>query len=80
MTKELLAVYLYFIVEKIIPLIISEYNLSENEAIQKFYCSKLYSFLENPKTGVWRYSPKLLFDLYKEELENGDFVFPEEAA
>jgi len=80
MTKELLAVYLYFIVEKVIPLIISEYNLSEEEAIRKFYCSKLYSFLENPKTGVWRYSPKLLFNLYKEELENGDFVFPEEAA
>ena len=47
---------------------------------QKFYCSKLYSFLENPKTGVWRYSPKLLFNLYKEELEIGDFTFPEEAA
>jgi len=80
MTKELLPIYLYFIVEEIIPLIISEYNLSENEAIQQFYCSKLYSFLENPKTGVWRYSPKLLFNLYKEELENGDFIFPEEAA
>jgi len=80
MTKELLSIYLYLIIKEIIPLIISEYNLSENEAIQKFYCSKLYSFLENPKTGVWRYSPKLLFNLYKEELENGDFTFPEEAA
>ena len=36
MTKELLPIYLYFIIEEIIPLIISEYNLSENEAIQKF--------------------------------------------
>ena len=80
MTKELLSIYLYLIIKEIIPLIISEYNLSENEAIQKFYCSKLYSFLENPKTGVWRYSPKLLFNLYKEELDNGDFIFPEEAA
>ena len=79
MTKELLPIYLYFIVEKIIPLIISEYNLGEDEAIQKFYCSKLYSFLENPKTGVWRFSPKLLFNLYEEELKNGDFTFPEEA-
>ena len=80
MTKELLSVYLYFIVEKIIPMIIAEHGLSENEAIQKFYCSKLYSFLENPKTGVWRYSPKLLFNLYKEELETGTINFPEEAA
>jgi hypothetical protein len=80
MTKELLATYLYFIVEKVIPLIISEYNLGENEAIEKFYNSKLYSFLENPKTGIWRYSPKLLFRLYKEELETGDIIFPEEAA
>jgi hypothetical protein len=40
----------------------------------------LYSFLENPKTGVWRYSPKLLFNLYKEEQESGTITFPEEAA
>ncbi len=80
MTEELLPIYLYFIVEKIIPLIMSEYNLNEDEAIQKFYSSKLYAFLENPKTGVWRYSPNLLFDLYKEELERGSIIFPEEAA
>jgi hypothetical protein len=80
MTKELLPVYLYFIIEQIIPLIISEYNLGEDEAIRKFYSSKLYSFLENPKTGVWHYSPKLLFNLYREELEHGKIVFPEEAA
>jgi hypothetical protein len=80
MTKELLPDYLFFIVKEVIPMIIAEYSLSENEAIQKFYCSKLYSFLENPKTGVWRYSPKLLFNLYKEELETGTINFPEEAA
>ncbi|GBU22020.1 hypothetical protein R80B4_01922 [Fibrobacteres bacterium R8-0-B4] len=80
MTTELLPIYFYFIVEKIIPLIISEYNLSEDEAIQKFYSSKLYSFLENPENGVWHYSPKLLFNLYKEELETGEIIFPEEAA
>ena len=80
MTTELLPIYFYFIVEKIIPLIISEYNLSEDEAIQKFYSSKLYSFLENPENGVWHYSHKLLFNLYKEELETGEIIFPEEAA
>jgi len=80
MTKELLSIYLYFLVEKVIPLIISEYNLNEDEAILKFYSSKLYTFLENPKTGIWRYSPNLLFNLYKEELETGELIFPEEAA
>jgi len=80
MTKDVFSIYLYFIVEKVIPLVISEYNLSEDEAIQRFYTSKLYTFLENPKTGVWRYSPNLLFELYKEELETGEIIFPEEAA
>jgi hypothetical protein len=80
MTKELLSVYLYFIVERVIPLVISEYNLSEDDAIEKFYSSQLYTFLENPKIGVWRYSPNLLFKLYKEELETGEIIFPEEAA
>jgi len=80
MTEELFSIYLYFIVEKVIPLVISEYNLSEEEAIQRFYSSELYTFLENYKTGVWRYSPNLLFNLYKEELETGEIVFPEEAA
>jgi hypothetical protein len=80
MTTELQPIYFYFIVEKIIPLIISEYNISEDEAIQTFYSSKLYSFLENAENGVWHYSPKLLFNLYKEELETGSITFPEEAA
>jgi len=34
MVTELLPVYFYLIVEKVIPLVISEYNLSEDEAIQ----------------------------------------------
>jgi len=80
MTTELLPIYFYLIVERIIPLIMSEYNISEDEAIQRFYASKLYTFLENPKTGVWHYSPILLFKLYKEELETGEIIFPEEAA
>ncbi len=50
MTEELFSIYLYFIVEKVIPLVISEYNLSEEEAIQRFYSSELYTFLENYKT------------------------------
>jgi hypothetical protein len=79
-TEGLLPIYFYLIVERIIPLIISEYNISEDEAIQQFYSSMLYSFLENPKNGVWHYSPILLFKLYKEGLETGKINFPEEAA
>lgn len=80
MTEELMPIYLYYIIEDIIPLIVSEYNISEDEAIRRFYASELYSFLENPKTGVWHYSPRLLFCLYKEESETGKLIFPEEAA
>ena len=40
---------------------------SENEAIERFTSSKLYSYLEKEETKVWQYSSLMLAQLFNEE-------------
>lgn len=49
---------------------------SENQALERFTQSKLYTYLEDEKTKVWQYSALMLAELFKEERE-GQLVLPE---
>lgn len=40
---------------------------SENEAIERFTKSRLYSYLEREETKVWQYSSFMLAELFNEE-------------
>lgn len=66
------------IVPPVVKLIAEHFNLDEKKAVNDFYSSKVYSFLEREDTGVWHYSPLTLFSMYKEECDFGTFEFPEE--
>lgn len=47
---------------------ISELNSwSEDEAMERFTSSKLYSFLEKEETKVWQYSAFMLAQLFNDE-------------
>lgn len=47
---------------------ISELNSwSEDEAMERFTSSKLYSFLEKEETKVWQYSALMLAQLFNDE-------------
>ena len=48
-----------------------------DDAIRLLYRSKLYASLEKESTKMWWYSPALLYDLLKEELETGSFTYPD---
>ena len=65
------------IVSAVTEKIASYYHLDENTAIEQFYASKLYTYLEDEKTKVWQYSADKLFDLYKTETETGVLTLPE---
>lgn len=52
-------------------------NGSEEATVNLLYSSKLYTDLENQKTGIWTFSVPLLFDLWKEEYKTGEINYPD---
>ena len=57
--------------------ILTENNLTEDEAIAQLYSSQLYSELENEETKLWQYSIEKLYDLYKNEKITEKLELPE---
>ena len=49
---------------------------SEDESIERFTNSKLYSYLEKEETKVWQYSALMLAELFNEE-RSGRLTLPE---
>ena len=68
---------LMLLVPQVIKLIIENYGISEQEATDKFYSSRVYSLLEDEETKMWHYSALTLFNIYDEERKTGKITFPE---
>lgn len=56
--------------------IIENTGWPEDEAIERFLQSKVYSFLEREETKVWHYSVTMLAQLFEAE-RSGNLIFPE---
>jgi hypothetical protein len=69
---------LMLLVPQVIQLITEKYGLSEREAADAFYNSRVYALLEDEETKLWHYSALTLFNMYGEERETGKITFPEE--
>ena len=67
---------LYSITANVIAKIMELNGWSENEAIERFTSSKLYSYLEREETTVWQYSSLMLAQLFNEE-RTGRLFLPE---
>lgn len=76
--KEFQAV-LQVIVSRLVQMIAKEMNISDKDALNILYSSKLYEKLEQEETKVWHLSVPTLFSLFVEEQETGNITFPEEA-
>lgn len=61
----------------IVALISQKQNISENQAINLLYNSKLYATLEKEHTKVWQYSTHMLYTLLEQELHTGTIHFPD---
>ena len=70
---------LALIVPQIINIITDNSNITDIDAISKFYNSKLYREPSDEKSKLWHYSPLLLYTMYQDELLTGSYVYPEEA-
>lgn len=70
---------LILIVPAVIKLITENFELSEIEATDKFYKSKVYEQLECEDTKLWHLSPLTLYNMFEEEMTKGKIEYPEEA-
>jgi len=80
MSAEKFAAMLFLLVPQVVHLIAERHSLTEEEAVKRFYDSRLYGLLEDEQTKLWHYSPLMLFTMYDEETKTGEITFPEEAA
>jgi len=74
--KNEFAAILPVVIGGLVNKIIEEAQISEDEAFDKLYNSKLYAELENEETKVWTYSVPKLFDLYQNEINSGILELP----
>jgi len=77
MDKDRFAAILPLVVGGLVNRIIEESHVSEDEALDSLYNSKLYTALENEDTKVWTYSVSNLYKIYQVETETGSLVLPE---
>lgn len=67
---------LYGITANVVAKIMELNGWKENEAMERFTSSKLYTYLEREETKVWQYSTLMLAQLFNEE-RAGRLVLPE---
>lgn len=77
MTNNQFTAIMPFISSDLIQYICKKQNISETEALNMLYSSKLYSVLEQEDTKLWHYSTEMLYQLLEQELQNGNIVFPD---
>lgn len=79
MDKRKFEAMLTLLVPQVIEIIMEYYLYDEVTASKEFYCSKVYSYLEQEDTKLWHFSAMTLFSMFQEEKQTGEFTFPEEA-
>lgn len=57
----------HFYIVLLLVLLIEMNNWYEDEALERFTSSKLYTYLEREETKVWQYSSLMLAELFNEE-------------
>ena len=68
---------LYIITANVVNRIMEKTGWTENDALDRFVRSKVYSLLEREETKVWHYSAEMLAQLFEDE-RSGNLVLPEE--
>lgn len=66
------------IIPQTIALISEKEKITEQEAINLFYSSKVYQALADERTKTWHFSPLTIYSMWKDEEETGEVIFPEE--
>ena len=79
MRNDRLPTILIVLVPQILELLMREYKVDDEKAVEMLYSSDLYKGLEEEETKLWHLSAHALFEMFKEELDTGKITYPEEA-
>jgi len=64
-------------VEGVVELLITEHEMSLQDALERLYSSQLYALLEQEETKMWHYSPQMLVHLLETEKSTGKLELPQ---
>ncbi len=63
-----------YIVQDIIDMFSSDQNIEYDEAMNRFYNSKVFEKLQDKETGLYMESSEYVYDLFKDEMNFGRIV------
>ena len=63
-----------YIVQDIVDMLSSDQNIEYDEAMNKFYNSKVFEKLQDKETGLYMESSEYVYDLFKDEINFGRIV------
>ena len=66
-----------YISADLVNMIAQKQKITESDALNKLYSSKLYGLLEKEETKVWQYSTNMLYSLFVKEEQTNNLVFPD---
>ncbi len=63
-----------YIVQDIVDMFSSDQDIEYDEAMNKFYNSKVFEKLQDKETGLYMESSEYVYDLFKDEINFGHIV------
>lgn len=63
-----------YIVQDIVDMFSSDQDIEYDEAMNKFYNSKVFEKLQDKETGLYMESSEYVYDLFKDEMNFGHII------
>lgn len=63
-----------YIIQDIVDMFSSDQEIEYDEAMNKFYNSKVFEKLQDKETGLYMESSRYVYDLFKDEINFGRIV------
>ena len=63
-----------YIVQDIVDMLATDQNIEYDEAMNKFYNSKVFEKLQDKDTGLYLESSEYIYDLFKDEMNFGHII------
>ena len=63
-----------YIIQDIVDMLATDQNIEYDEAMNKFYNSKVFEKLQDKETGLYLESSEYIYDLFKDEMNFGHII------
>lgn len=63
-----------YMIQDIVDMFATDQNIECDEAMNKFYNSKVFEKLQDIETGLYLESPEYVYDLFKDEMNFGRII------